>query len=142
MNFLMRSTQHVQRVPAEQPTVYEPPPDTHPPPKPAAATTTTLEGLIAEDTYPHYSAIADHVGENESEVEHDVGAKTDSFVIAKHQDVSDEEGWIAIPYSKRFHYTELYTEIFCVAWTLMHAHKVSSNTQKKRKKKKKEKKEG
>lgn len=97
MNFLMRSTQHVQRVPAEQPSVYEPPPDTHPPPKPA---TTTLEGLVADDPYPQYSAIADHVGENESEVEHDVGAKTDSSVIAKHQDISDEEGWIAIPYKE------------------------------------------
>lgn len=111
MNFLMRSTQHVQRVPAEQPSVYEPPPDTHPPQKPA---TTTLEGLVADDPYPQYSAIADHVGENESEVEHDVDAKTDSSVIAKHQDVSEEEGWIAIPYSKHFHYTEfVYRDILC-----------------------------
>ncbi|PQQ08672.1 uncharacterized protein Pyn_14559 [Prunus yedoensis var. nudiflora] len=81
MNFLMRSS-HVQRVSAEQPSVPEPPADVHPTPKSA----TTLEGLIAEDSYPQYSTIDDHVGESEYR--------------AKHYDVSDEEGWIAIPYKE------------------------------------------
>lgn len=97
MNLFTRSSPHVTRVPVEQPAVYEPPPEAQLPPKPAGP---TLEGLIAEDTYPQYSAIADRVGENEPGVEHGGGAKNDSSSIAKHHDVSDEEGWIAIPYSK------------------------------------------
>ncbi|XP_061990855.1 uncharacterized protein LOC133709209 isoform X1 [Rosa rugosa] len=101
MNLFRISSQHVQRVPAAaeqpQPAVYEPPPEAQLPPKPAGP---TLEGLIAEDSYPQYSAIADHVRENESGVEHGAGAKNDSSVIAKHHDVSDEEGWIAIPYKE------------------------------------------
>ncbi|BBG94198.1 hypothetical protein Prudu_002423, partial [Prunus dulcis] len=95
MNFLMRSS-HVQRVSAEQPSVPEPPADAHPTPKSA----TTLEGLIAEDSYPQYSTIDDHVGESEYRGENAIGANNESSVIAKHYDVSDEEGWIAIPYKE------------------------------------------
>ncbi|XP_040372057.1 uncharacterized protein LOC112181461 isoform X1 [Rosa chinensis] len=95
MNLFRISSQHVQHVPAAA--VYEPPPEAQLPPKPAGP---TLESLIAEDSYPQYAAIADHVGENESRVEHGAGAKNDSSGIAKHHDVSDEEGWIAIPYKE------------------------------------------
>ena len=97
MNIFSRTISHVPRVPVEQPAAYEPPPEAQLPPRPAGP---TLEGLIAEDSYPQYSAIADRVGENESGVEHGGGAKNESYAIAKHHDVSDEEGWIAIPYSK------------------------------------------
>ncbi|XP_050374315.1 uncharacterized protein LOC126791863 [Argentina anserina] len=95
MSFFLRSSPQFPRVQAEQPAVYEPPLEAQLPPRPAGP---TLEGLIAEDPYPQYSAIADHVEENESGVEHGGGAKSESSAIAKHHDVSDEEGWIAIPY--------------------------------------------
>ncbi|KAM0965036.1 hypothetical protein ACFX2C_021001 [Malus domestica] len=105
MNFLMRSTQHVQRVTAEQPSVpfvppvppvHEPPAETYPTPKSA----TTLESLIGEDSYPQYSTIEDNAGESESRGENGIGAEKETSVIAKHYDVSDEEGWISIPYKE------------------------------------------
>ncbi|XP_048427851.1 uncharacterized protein LOC125471475 [Pyrus x bretschneideri] len=108
MNFLMRSTHHVQRVTAEQPSVpsvpsvppvspvHEPPAETYATPKSA----TTLEGLIAEDSYPQYSTTEDNAAESESSGENGIGATKETSVIAKHYDVSDEEGWIAIPYKE------------------------------------------
>ncbi|XP_062111706.1 uncharacterized protein LOC133823122 isoform X2 [Humulus lupulus] len=99
MNFLMRSTQTAA---ADQVTVRESTAETHHIPKPPAS----LEALIAEDPYPRYSALKDREGE----VVDDFGgekasiavsdAKKDSSIVAMHSDVSEEEGWITIPYKE------------------------------------------
>ena len=97
MNFLMRSTQTAA---AEQASVHESTPEKHYIPKPTAS----LEALIAEDPYPLYSTVEGDDGEvdgfggeNASIAVPD--AKKDSSIVAKHSDVSEEEGWITIPYS-------------------------------------------
>ncbi|KAM6558272.1 hypothetical protein CsatA_027511 [Cannabis sativa] len=97
MNFLMRSTQTAAA--ADQVTVRESTAETHHIPKPTAS----LEALIADDPYRRYSALEDHDGEIEN-FGGEKGsiavsdAKKDS-TVSKHSDVSEEEGWITIPYS-------------------------------------------
>ncbi|KAL5553950.1 hypothetical protein UlMin_041351 [Ulmus minor] len=96
MNFLMRSTQTAA---VEQPSAHEFPAETHQMSKPTAS----LETLIADNPYPQYSSVANHDGEIDgfgSENGHNSvpDAKKDSSIIAKHSDVSEEEGWITIPY--------------------------------------------
>ena len=100
MNFLMRSTQSVA---AEPTPVHESHMVAHHVPKPTAS----LEVLIAEDQYPRYSPVEDHdgetddfIGENASTAVPD--SKEDSTNVAKHFDVSEEEGWIMIPYGTLF----------------------------------------
>lgn len=101
MNFLLRSTT-TQHVAAEQVSVQqESPADTSFVPKPAS----TLEGLITEDPFPLYSSSDDRDGESDG-----VGAeasgiassscKNDTSVVESHTDVSEEEGWITIPYKE------------------------------------------
>ncbi|KAK2636272.1 hypothetical protein Ddye_031064 [Dipteronia dyeriana] len=101
MNFLLRSTHHVV---AEQVHVLEPPPaEASPLPIPTA----TFEGLIAEESFPRYSS-GDDDRDQESDGPDGVGgenggiggnnAKNVSFDIESHINVSDEEGWITIPY--------------------------------------------
>lgn len=97
MNFLMRSSHHVA---AEQPSLPEIPAETHHISKPAA----TLEGLIAEDPYPQFSTIEERDGETdgvggENGNAAGTGEIKESSTVAKHSDVSAEEGWITIPYS-------------------------------------------
>ncbi|XP_060963224.1 uncharacterized protein LOC115703035 [Cannabis sativa] len=98
MNFLMRSTQTAAA--ADQVTVRESTAETHHIPKPTAS----LEALIADDPYRRYSALEDH----DKEIEDFGGekgsiavsdAKKDS-TVSKHSDVSEEEGWITIPYKE------------------------------------------
>ncbi|KAK6251743.1 hypothetical protein QUC31_013463 [Theobroma cacao] len=61
---------------------------------------TTLEGLIAEDPYPEYSTVENHGGEtNGFEGEStDVVSEKNASVLENHTDVSEEDGWITIPY--------------------------------------------
>lgn len=90
MNFLLRSAPTAASV---QPPVNDFPVDMdHMSKKPA----TTLEGLIAEDPCSQRSATedcdkeTDGVGPNANEELH---------IIEKHSDVTEDEGWITIPYS-------------------------------------------
>lgn len=97
MNFLLRPTQNAA---AELPSIHESASDTLYKPKPG----TTLEGLIAEEPNPEYSPVEDHYGETVG-VEGENGnvggpcAKDESPALMEHSDVSEEEGWITIPYS-------------------------------------------
>lgn len=97
MNFLLRSAQSAA---ADQPSVHDFSTDTHHMSKPSA----TLEGLIAEDPYPQYSAAEDGDGEVD-EVGGENGSiagpstKNDAPIVENHSDVNEEEGWITIPYS-------------------------------------------
>ncbi|XP_048318479.2 uncharacterized protein LOC107428854 [Ziziphus jujuba] len=98
MNFLLRSTHHVA---AEQPSLQEAPAETPQTSKPAV----TLEGLIAEDPYPQFSTVEERDEETDGIVAENgsiagAEAKNESSVVAKHSDVSEEEGWITIPYKK------------------------------------------
>lgn len=97
MNFLRPA----QNAAADQPSIHESAADMHYKPKPGA----TLEGLIAEDSYTQYSTVEDHYGESvgvESE-NGNVGGpcvKDESPTVVEHSDVSEEEGWITIPYKE------------------------------------------
>ncbi|KAJ6313300.1 hypothetical protein OIU77_014749 [Salix suchowensis] len=89
MNFLLRPTTH--QVIKEH---VSAPVSAHESPAPAV----TLEGLIAEDSFPQ-SEVRDMGigGENGS----DAATKTDSLlVLENHSDVSEEEGWIVIPFGE------------------------------------------
>ncbi|KAF9673508.1 hypothetical protein SADUNF_Sadunf10G0031500 [Salix dunnii] len=89
MNFLLRPTTH--QVIKEQ---VSAPVSVHESPAPAV----TLEGLIAEDSFPQ-SEVRDMGidGENGSVA----ATKTDSLlVLENHSDVSEEEGWIIIPFGE------------------------------------------
>ncbi|KAH7570158.1 hypothetical protein JRO89_XS05G0059900 [Xanthoceras sorbifolium] len=98
MNFLIRSTHHVV---AEQVHVSEPPVDA----SPLTKSTPTLEGLIGEESFPRYSS-GDDLDHETDGVGGDNGgiaghsAKNDSSVVENHTDVSEEEGWITIPYKE------------------------------------------
>ncbi|KAL5826497.1 hypothetical protein ACOSQ3_018348 [Xanthoceras sorbifolium] len=98
MNFLIRSTHHVV---AEQVHVSEPPVDA----SPLTKSTPTLEGLIEEESFPRYSS-GDDLDHETDGVGGDNGgiaghsAKNDSSVVENHTDVSEEEGWITIPYKE------------------------------------------
>lgn len=92
MNFLLRPTQHivveptpVPETPAEIPYVTKP--------------SATLEGLIAEDPFPQYSRVDDSDGVPGENGGTGPSAKSDTSMMESHSDVSEEEGWITIPYS-------------------------------------------
>ncbi|MED6134707.1 hypothetical protein PIB30_039543 [Stylosanthes scabra] len=87
MNFLMRSSSHVhvERTPPIQESSQADTPQT--------TSGTSLETLISEDPYSRLSTIEEFDGENGS-VSGKVSRKD---ALAKHVDVSEEEGWIAIP---------------------------------------------
>ena len=88
MNFLLRPTTH--QVIKEQ--VSAPVP-VHESPSPAV----TLEGLIAEDSFPQSEVRDMGIGGENGSV---AATKNDSsLVLENHSDVSEEEGWITIPYS-------------------------------------------
>lgn len=96
MNFLMRSTSHVYSDREKPSTIPEPRADALPPPlpipHPPIQGSNSLESLISDDPYAQYSTVEPFEGEIEGEN----GSSQD---LAKHLDVSEEEGWIAIPYS-------------------------------------------
>ncbi|BAT74573.1 hypothetical protein LR48_Vigan01g102700 [Vigna angularis] len=105
MNFLMRTTTHVysdrekpSSTTAPSPTKTPTPTPTPSTPEPRADSVSSLESLIAEDPYLQ-------VGRFDGEVDGENGAlrftsKNDASVLAKHLDVSEEEGWITIPYKE------------------------------------------
>lgn len=95
MNFLLRSTS----VTAERSSISESHTDTH-----RSTPRSTLETLISEDPYTQNSTVKENDGETEGvEVENGTmtaqNLKDDLPIVAKHMDVSEEEGWVAIPYS-------------------------------------------
>ncbi|KAF8040538.1 hypothetical protein BT93_B2692 [Corymbia citriodora subsp. variegata] len=97
MNFLRSSP----TVAAEQPSVHGSNIDTHK----MSRSVTTLEGLIAEDSFPPIDSTEDSGGEAAKyEDVAIVGSDTssDASLLGKHLDVSEEDGWITIP-SKKLH---------------------------------------
>lgn len=106
MNFLMRSTTHVyserssSSLSSSSLSVPEPRTDA-----PQGTTSgSSLETLIAEDPYAQYSPIEQFDGEIDGVGGENGGitgqnSKNDLSILAKHLDVSEEEGWITIPYS-------------------------------------------
>ncbi|KAG2294522.1 hypothetical protein Bca52824_041191 [Brassica carinata] len=93
MNFLLRSASSA----THRPPVSEPPPATPPQPPPPEATKpgSTLEGLISEEPFPQYPSVdEDHLADGEA------NANTGGFGMERFSDVSDEEGWISIPYKE------------------------------------------
>lgn len=103
MNFLMRSSNN-QSVAVEQPSAQESAAVTRhrAPPRPSAS----LEALIAEDPFPsRQSTVGDQDGsvgggESGDDFAAESNADRDSCSAAKHSDVSDDQGWITIPFSK------------------------------------------
>ena len=98
MNFLMRSTTNVY---SERTPIQEPPRADAPQ---GITSGSSLETLMSDDPYAQYSTIEEFdgeidgvEGENGSVTGH--GSKNDAPIVAKHVDVSEEEGWITIPYS-------------------------------------------
>ncbi|KAI4370550.1 hypothetical protein MLD38_018895 [Melastoma candidum] len=63
----------------------------------------TLEGLIAEDSFPQYYSADDSRIETDGTRTDQVsipGPRNDAPVVEKHVDVSEEEGWITVPHGK------------------------------------------
>ncbi|KAI4328382.1 hypothetical protein L6164_020739 [Bauhinia variegata] len=98
MNFLMRSTTTVS---AERSSIPDSRTETHQ----RAASGSTLENLISGEPYARYTTIGEYEGET-NEVAGENGSitgahsKTDVPTVAKHSDVSEEEGCITIPYKE------------------------------------------
>ncbi|XWS69764.1 hypothetical protein CRYUN_Cryun04dG0207000 [Craigia yunnanensis] len=61
---------------------------------------TTLEGLIAEGPFPEYPTVENHDGGTNGFVGENSGVASDknASVSENHTDVSEEDGWITIPY--------------------------------------------
>jgi hypothetical protein len=87
MNFLLRPTTHQvikEQVSAPVPALESPSP------------AVTLEGLIAEDSFPQSEVRDMGIGGENGSV---AATKNDSsLVLENHSDVSEEEGWIVIPF--------------------------------------------
>ncbi|WOL20633.1 hypothetical protein Cni_G29438 [Canna indica] len=96
MNFLMRSTQPV--VP-EVPTISD-----HNNLKPIPQPTTTLEGLIAEDPFPSHStgdgANTESNGAGVADNLEEDSTSKNQVPVGKHTDISEDDGWITIPYKE------------------------------------------
>ena len=102
MNFLMRSPTHVysdREKPSSTATATAATPTT------TVMTTTTpptdgassLESLMSDDPYAQVEHFdGEFEGENGAQ-----SSKHDAPVLAKHLDVSEDEGWITIPYSMK-----------------------------------------
>lgn len=96
MNFLMlRSNQ--QGTPEPRPVPEEVAESTYVP-----KSSTNLEGLIAEDPFPEFPTVENHDGETNRFVGGSSGVASykNASVSENHTDVSEEDGWITIPYSK------------------------------------------
>ncbi|KAE8682986.1 protein TWIN LOV 1-like isoform X1 [Hibiscus syriacus] len=61
---------------------------------------TSLDGLIAEDQFPEYPTVENHDSQTDRYVGENAGVGSDkkSSVPENHIDVSEEDGWITIPY--------------------------------------------
>ncbi|CAN8269147.1 unnamed protein product [Cochlearia groenlandica] len=98
MNFLLRSASSANHRPP--PSVSEPPAASPQLPPPGS---TTLEGLIAEETFPQYPSVEDRVADgsrDDDACNGELDSKAGGFGMERFSDVSEEEGWIAIPYKE------------------------------------------
>uniref|UniRef100_A0A1J3JMW3 Uncharacterized protein n=1 Tax=Noccaea caerulescens TaxID=107243 RepID=A0A1J3JMW3_NOCCA len=100
MNFLLRSASSA----THRPPVSEPPAT---PPQPPLETTkpgSTLEGLIAEEPFPQYPSVEDldrvADGSRDDDGNGVSNSKTGGYGMERFSDVSEEQGWIAIPYKE------------------------------------------
>ncbi|KAF7829428.1 uncharacterized protein G2W53_020592 [Senna tora] len=98
MNFLMRSTAHVSVERSNIPSIPESQTDIYS----RSSSGSTLESFVTEDPYARYSIIEEYDGETGG-----VGSQNGSMTghnskkgLFKHSDVSEEEGWITIPYKE------------------------------------------
>ncbi|XWS34040.1 hypothetical protein CRYUN_Cryun21dG0005300 [Craigia yunnanensis] len=94
MNFLLlRSNQ--QGTPEPPPVPEEVAESTY-----VSKSVTTLEGLIAEDPFPEYPTVENHDRETNGFLGENAGLASDKYasVPDNHTDVSEEDGWITIPY--------------------------------------------
>ncbi|KAH0904302.1 hypothetical protein HID58_043805 [Brassica napus] len=90
MNFLLRSASSA----THRPPVSEPPP---PPPQPPPEA--TLER--AEEPFPQYPSLEDHIdGSGDDHGNGESNANTGGSGVERFSDVSEEEGWISIPYQE------------------------------------------
>ncbi|KAK8977277.1 hypothetical protein V6N11_021363 [Hibiscus sabdariffa] len=66
----------------------------------ASNSVTSLEGLIAEDQFPEYPTVENHDAQTNGYFGENAGVGNDkkSSVPENHIDVSEEDGWITIPY--------------------------------------------
>lgn len=87
MNFLLRSSNHVA---AEQVAVAEPPSPAET--VPTSRSSTTLVGLIAEESFQFPAS-------DDRDQETDDNDGTGESISENLNDVSEEEGWITIPFS-------------------------------------------
>ncbi|MCH96006.1 plant/MEB5-like protein [Trifolium medium] len=95
MNFLMRSTTHVDRDNNKPSSVSESRVDALPPPSQPLTGSHSLESFLSDDPYAQFGT---RVEQFEGEIDGENDLKNDLTVLAKHLDVSQEEGWIAIPF--------------------------------------------
>lgn len=102
----MRSTTHVHsdkdKDKAKPSSIPEPRVDALPPPSPPPHPvhgSHSLESLLLENPYARYGTTVEQF-EGEMDGENGVcDLKNEASLLAKHLDVAEEEGWIAIPYS-------------------------------------------
>lgn len=113
MNFLMRSTAHVSVDRSNIPSITESQTDMYN----RSSSVSILESFASEDPYTWYSKIDETAGET-SGVGGETGSttgRTSKKELFKHSDVSEEEGWITIPYSMSSPMTHLvYNFILCM----------------------------
>ncbi|XP_012573933.1 uncharacterized protein [Cicer arietinum] len=95
MNFLMRTPSQVYSDRDKPSSIPEPRVDPLPPPSPPLQGSHSLESLLTADPYVQYSTVERFEGEVDGE---NGDLKNDVTFLAKHLDVSEDEGWIAIPY--------------------------------------------
>jgi hypothetical protein len=101
MNFLLRSASSA----THRPPVIEPPATPPQPPPETAKPGVTLEGLIAEEHFPQYPSVdedLDRVGDGSGDLDGngESNAKSGGSGMERFSDVSEEQGWIAIPYKE------------------------------------------
>lgn len=97
MNFLMRSATSIS---AERSSIPKPPANTHQ----KTLSASTLETIVSEDSFKQTSITEEFNRETdgvecENGTLNSLNSLDDLPSVAKHSDVSDEEGWITIPYS-------------------------------------------
>lgn len=113
MNFLLRSASSA----THRPPVNEPPATPPQPPPESTKPGATLEGLIAEEPFPQYPSVEDldrlADGSRDNDGNGESNAKTGGGSgMERFSDVSEEEGWIAIPYSITSNFQFLILEVF------------------------------
>ncbi|KAJ4886833.1 hypothetical protein Rs2_26581 [Raphanus sativus] len=95
MNFLLRSASSA----THRPPVSEPPPPPPTPPQPPPTKLgTTLE---SEEPFPQYPSLEDHLDRSgDSHGNEEPNANTEGSGMERFSDVSEEQGWISIPFKE------------------------------------------